>query len=84
MVRPPSGTTASLNLATRAGIGLGSTVAALRAAYGDRMKIPGLPPEFGGNDFAVSFPGAMRLLIGSLSAPTDDGRITGIFTQICD
>jgi hypothetical protein len=83
-VRPPSGTTASLSLTTREGIGLGSTVAALRAAYGDRVKIPGLPPQFGGMNFSVSFPGTMRTILGSLSATTDDGRITGFFTQTCE
>jgi hypothetical protein len=83
-VRPVAGSTASLGLATKAGIKLGSTVAALKTAYGDRLKIPGLPPEFGGEDFAVSFPGSTNAVYGSLTATSNDGLVTSIFTSVCE
>jgi len=83
-VRPPNGVAPVLGLKTEAGVGLGSTVAQLETAYGDRLKIPGLPPEFGGNDFSVSFPGTDRVILGSLSGTTDAGTVTGIFTQVCE
>jgi hypothetical protein len=83
-VRPVAGSTASLGLATKAGIKLGSTVAALKTAYGDRLKIPGLPREFGGEDFAVSFPGSTNAVYGSLTATSNDGLVTSIFTSVCE
>jgi len=84
-VNPPTGANAPLNLATSAGIKLGSTVVALRKAYGSRVKIPGLPPEqFGGKDFQVSFPNTTKLIIGTLSATSNDGQVTGFFTSLCE
>jgi len=83
-VRPPNGEPAVLGLKTEAGIGVGSTVAQLKAAYGAQVKIPGLPPEFGGDDFAVSFPGTDRFVFGSLSATADTGMVRAIFTQVCE
>jgi hypothetical protein len=84
-VRPPNGVAPVLDLETEEGIGLGSTVADLEAAYGDRLTIPGLPPEFGGNDFAISFlPDTDKQILGSLSDTTDAGTVTGIFTQVCE
>jgi hypothetical protein len=83
-LRPPNGAVPALGLKTEAGIGLGSTVADLHAAYGSRLTIPGLPPEFGGDDFSVSFPTTDRKLYGSLSATTDTGMIRAIFTQVCE
>jgi len=83
-LRPVPGSTGSLGLATKAGIKLGSTVAAIKTAYGDRVKIPGLPPEFGGQDFAVSFPGSTNALYGALTATSNDGVVTSIFTSVCE
>jgi hypothetical protein len=83
-VRPPNGVAPVLNLKTEAGMGLGSTVAQLKTAYGSRLTIPGLSPEFGGENFAVSFPGTDRVLLGSLSDTSDTGVVTGIFTQVCE
>jgi hypothetical protein len=83
-VRPPNGVAPVLGLETAEGVGLASTVAELEAAYGSRLAIPGLPPEFGGNDFAVSFPDTERTLLGSLSDTTAAGTVTGIFTQVCE
>ena len=83
-LQPVTGSTGSVGLATKAGIRLGSTVAALKAAYADRLKIPGLPPEFGGQDFSVSFPGSTNALYGSLTATSNDGLVTSIFTSVCE
>ncbi|MEA2716515.1 MAG: hypothetical protein QOI99_832 [Actinomycetota bacterium] len=83
-VRPPAGGPPVLGLTTEAGIGLGSTVAQVQAAYGSRLAIPGLPPEFGGKDFAVSFPGTDRKLLGSLSDTGPTGTVTAVFTQTCE
>lgn len=83
-VRPPNNVAPVLGLKTEEGIGLGSTVAELEAAYGSRLEIPGLPPEFGGNDFAISFAGPDRSILGSLSDTTPTGTVTGIFTQVCE
>ena len=84
-VHPAAGTTGVLNLRTRLGIGSNATVAALKATYGANVKIPGLPPDvFGGKDFAISFGGTNQQLLGSVSATTDDGRITGFFTTVCE
>jgi hypothetical protein len=83
-VRPPNGVAPVLGLKTEEGIGLASTVAELEAAYGSRLAIPGLPPEFGGNDFAVSFPDTERKVLGSLSDTSAGGTVTGIFTQVCE
>lgn len=83
-VRPPNDVAPVLGLKTDEGVGLGSTVAELEAAYGSRLAIPGLPPEFGGNDFAVSFTDTDRKLFGSLSDTTTAGTVRGIFTQVCE
>jgi hypothetical protein len=83
-VRPANGVDPVLGLETEAGIGVGSTVAQLQAAYGAALAIPGLPPEFGGNDFAVSFQGTDRKLLGTLSDTTDSGTVTAVFTQVCE
>ena len=83
-VRPPDDAAPVLGLKTEAGIGLGSTVAELQAAYGSRLEIPGLPPEFGGKDFAISFAGPDRTILGSLSDTTATGTVTAIFTQVCE
>lgn len=84
-VRPPNGVAAALDLQTEAGIGLGSTVAHLQAAYGSRLQVPGLPAEvFGGNDFSVSFPGTDRKLLGSLTNTSETGTVTGFFTSVCE
>lgn len=85
VVRPLNGAVPTLGLQTEAGIGLGSTVAHLQAAYGSRLQIPGLPADvFGGDDFGVSFPGTERKVFGSLSATTETGTVTGFFTQVCE
>ncbi len=83
-VRPPNGVAPVLNLKTEAGIGLGSTLAELKTAYGSRLTIPGRGPEFDPLSFGISFPGTNRLLLGSLSDTTDSGIVTGIFTQVCE
>jgi hypothetical protein len=83
-VRPANGAEPVLGLKTEAGVGVGSTVAQLQAAYGSRLTIPGLPPEFGGDDFAVSFPGTDRKILGSLSNTTPAGVARAVFTQVCE
>ena len=83
-VRPPNGVAPVLNLKTEAGIGLGSTVAQLKTAYGARLTIPGLGPEFDPESFGISFPGTDRVILGSLSETSDAGVVTGIFTQVCE
>ncbi len=83
-VRPPNGVATVLDLRTEAGIGIGSTVAQLKAAYGPALAIPGLPPEFGGDDFGVTFPGTDRRIFGALSATVDSGTVRTIFTQVCE
>ncbi len=84
-VRPPEGTAPSLRLETADHVRIGSTVAELKATYGSRVEIPGLPAEqFGGNDFSIAFPGTERRLLGSLTAPGDDGQVTAFFTQVCE
>ncbi len=83
-VRPPPGEAAVLGLKTDAGVGLGSTVAQLEAAYGLQLTIPGLPPEFGGNDFRVTFGGTGPELLGTLSDTSAAGVVTAIFTQVCE
>lgn len=84
-VRPANGVAAALDLQTEAGIGLGSTVAHLQAAYASRLQVPGLPAEvFGGNDFSVSFPGTDRKLLGSLTNTSETGTVTGFFTSVCE
>lgn len=83
-LRPPPGTSPVLDLRTEAGIGLGSTVAELQAAYGPRLAIPGLGPEFGGMDFRVTFPGTDRVLLGALTDTSPTGAVTSIFTEVCE
>ena len=83
-VRPPNGGEPVLNLKTEAGVGVGSTVAQLQAAYGSRLTIPGLGPEFGGDDFSVSFPGTDRKIFGSLTNTTAAGAVRAVFTQVCE
>lgn len=84
-VRVPPAEAATLDLRTEAGIGLGSTVADLTGVYGDQVQIPGLPADiFGGNDFAVSFPGFEKSLLGSLTDESDNGVITAFFTSVCE
>jgi len=76
---------AVLELETEAGIGIGSTVAQLRAAYGDQIAIPGLPPEFAEpNSFEISFPGSERSILGLLTGTSDDAEITSFVTQLCE
>lgn len=83
-VRPPPGQPAVLDLETDAGIGLGSTVAQLEDAYGLQVTIPGLPPEFGGDNFKVVFGGLGPELYGTLSATSPAGTVTALFTQVCE
>ncbi len=83
-VRPPNGVAPVLGLKTDAGIGVGSTVAQLEAAYGLQLTIPGLPPEFGGDNFRVTFGGTGPELLGSVSDTTAAGLVTAIFTQVCE
>lgn len=74
-----------LDLKTERGIGVGSTVADLKEAYGDRLSIPGLPAEvFGDENFAIAFPGAAEVLLGGLTSTDNDGTVTGFFTSTCD
>jgi len=83
-VRPPNGVAPVLGLETEAGIGLGSTVAQLQTAYGAALAIPGLPPMFGADNFAISFPGIERKLRGSLTGTDAASTVTGFFTQVCE
>ncbi len=83
-VRPPNGVAAVLGLKTDAGIGLGSSVAQLEAAYGLQLTIPGLPPEFGGDNFKIAFGGTGPELFGSLTDTSATGTVTAIFTQVCE
>lgn len=83
-VRPTGAGPPSLNLRTPEGAGLGSTLGTLRTTYGSRLTVPGLPPEFGGKDFAISFPGTTRRLLGTVTATTDDAAVTSFFTQSCE
>lgn len=84
-VRPRAGEPAALNLKTAEGIGLGSTKAQLQAAYGNRLIIPGLPPEFQEpNSFAISFPGSERSIRGGLSGAANTATVEGLFTQLCE
>ncbi|MEA2825631.1 MAG: hypothetical protein QOG43_70 [Actinomycetota bacterium] len=83
-VRPPNGGEPVLGLKTEAGVGVGSTVAQLQAAYGSRLTIPGLPPEFGTDNFAIAFPGTDRIILGSLSSTTPAGLVRDVFTQACE
>jgi len=83
-VRPPPGQPAVLDLETDAGIGLGSTVAQLEDAYGLQLTIPGLPPEFGGENFKIVFGGIGPELYGTLSDTSAAGTVTAIFTQVCE
>lgn len=83
-VRPPPGQPAVLDLETDAGIGIGSSVAQLEDAYGLQLTIPGLPPEFGGDNFKIVFGGLGPELYGSLSNTTSAGTVTAIFTQVCE
>ena len=59
-------------------------MAQLEAAYGLQLTIPGLPPEFGGDNFRVTFGGTGPELFGSLSDTTAAGLVTAIFTQVCE
>ena len=84
-VRPRSGEAPALSLKTEDGIGLGSTKAELQSAYGSRLTIPGLPPEFDEPDsFAISFPGSDRSIRGSLSGPGSGDKVQSFFTQLCE
>lgn len=83
-LRPPPGTQPVLNLKTPEGATLGTTVASLKNLYGTRLTIPGLPPEFGGNDFAITFAATPARLFGSLTATTDQGTVQSLFTQVCE
>lgn len=75
----------ALNLTTEEGIGVGSTVAELQATYEDRLTIPGLPEEvFGGEDFAIAFPGTEEFLLGGITSTAEDGTVTGFFTSVCE
>ena len=81
-VMPLPGATPALNLMTRAGIGLNSTVAQLKAAYGPNLKFNAL--GYAVNDFAVTFAGVQAPLRGDVTATSDDGRVRAFFTQTCD
>ncbi len=76
--RPPS------TLETEAGIGLGDSVADLRAAYGPDVVIPGLPPEFDENTFAITSAASGSEILGGLSSTDDDGVIQSFFTSVCE
>jgi hypothetical protein len=83
-VRPPPRETPVLRLRTPEGAAIGTTVATLRTTYGSRLAMPGLPAQFGGRDFRISFPGTSRTLLGTLTAASDDGRVTSFFTSTCE
>ncbi|MGI8683645.1 MAG: hypothetical protein ACR2MO_00820 [Acidimicrobiales bacterium] len=84
-VQVPESESSALDLKTEEGIGVGSTVAQLKAAYGDRLTIPGLPPEFGTRDsFAISFSGSEEALLGHMDGPADSDRVESFFTQLCE
>lgn len=83
-VRPPAGVVPVLNLKTEAGIGLGSTVAQLKTAYGSRLSIPGLGPEFDPGSFGISFPDTDGVILGTITDTSDTGTVTAIFTQVCE
>lgn len=84
-VRVAPSESAELGLRTEDGIGIGSTVAQLQAAYGARLAIPGFPEEFGEpNSFAISFPGTDRSLRGALSGTAATDRVETFLTQFCE
>ena len=69
---PP--TAAPLDLKTEKGITVGSTVAQLKAAYGDDVTVAGRGEE--GPGFTIVAPGG--IMLGLLSAGTDAGKIKDI------
>ena len=69
---PP--TAAPLDLKTEKGITVGSTVAELKAAYGDDLTVAGRGAE--GPGFTITAPGG--IMLGLLSAATDAGKIKDI------
>jgi hypothetical protein len=69
---PP--TAAPLDLKTEKGITVGSTVAELKAAYGDDLTVAGRGEE--GPGFTITVPGG--IMLGLLSAATDAGKIKDI------
>ena len=69
---PP--TAAPLDLKTEKGITVGSTVAELKAAYGDDLTVAGRGAE--GPGFTITVPGG--IMLGLLSAATDAGKIKDI------
>jgi hypothetical protein len=69
---PP--TTAPLDFKTEKGITVGSTVAQLKAAYGDDLTVAGRGEE--GPGFTIVAPGG--IMLGLLSAGTDAGKVKDI------
>ena len=84
-VRPKVGEPVALALRTPEGIEIGSTLEEVLDTYGDRVTIPGLPPEFQDPDsFAISFPGQERRILGGLTGGAVHSTVTTFFTQLCD
>ena len=69
---PP--TAAPLDFKTDKGITVGSTVAQLKAAYGDQVVVAGRGEE--GPGFTITAPGG--IMLGLLTAATDAGKIKDI------
>ena len=69
---PP--TAAPLDFKTEKGITVGSTVAQLKAAYGDQVVVAGRGEE--GPGFTITAPGG--IMLGLLTAATDAGKIKDI------
>lgn len=69
---PP--TAAPLDFKTEKGITVGSTVAELKAAYGDDLTVAGRGEE--GPGFTITAPGG--IMLGLLTAGTDAGKIKDI------
>ena len=69
---PP--TAAPLDFKTEKGITVGSTVAQLRAAYGDDLTVAGRGEE--GPGFTITAPGG--IMLGLLSAAGDTGKVKDI------
>jgi hypothetical protein len=67
-------TGAPLDFKTEKGIGLGSTVAQLKAAYGDSLSVASRGEE--GPGFTVTVPGG--ILLGLLTAGGDTGKVKNI------